>query len=168
MRLPVPTACRGLIDLVTMFKARELHPVPVGHIPLVWKGSGSGIWATCIDGALIPLLKDYLSDRHLKVTVSGWESDVQPIEAGIPQGSCLGPLFLNIYINDLLHLISSPKTYADITLAQSYDQKKERTTVSQLNTWLSRIVAWGNIMANNVCRTKHSCSSSHGQVQPCA
>ena len=29
---------------------------------------------------------------YLKVTVSGWESEVQPIEAGVPQGNCLGPL----------------------------------------------------------------------------
>ena len=111
----------------------------VWHETLVTK-----LWAAGIDGALLPLLRDYLSDRHLKVTVSGQESEVQSIEAGVPQESSFSPLLWNIYINDLLHLIPSAKVYADdITLAQSYNRKEERAIVSQLNTRLSRIVAWG-------------------------
>ena len=95
---------------------------------------------------LLPLLRDDLSDRRLKVTVSGRASEVQPIVAGVPQGSCLGSLLWNIYINDLLDLISSAKVYADdITLAQSYNRNEERTNASQLNTRLSHIVARGNM-----------------------
>ena len=38
VRLPAPIACRGLVDLVTLFKRENYHPVPVGHMPLEWKG----------------------------------------------------------------------------------------------------------------------------------
>ena len=112
----------------------------VWHEALVTKLRAAGI-----DGALLPLLKDYLRDRQLKVTVGGRESEVQPIRAGVPQGSCLGPLLWNIYINDLLHLIPRTKAYADdVTLAQSYDPEEEAAVTARLNYNLSRIVAWGN------------------------
>ena len=85
-----------------------------------------------------------MSNRHLRVIVSGRESDVQPIKAGVPQGSCLGPLLWNIYINDLLHLIPSARAYADdITLTQSYQPEEESAVVHQMNDRLSRILAWG-------------------------
>ena len=121
--------------------------IDIGVFDRVWhEDLVTKLWAADIDGALLPLLRDYLSDKHLKVTVSGRESEMQPIAAGVPQGSCLGPLLWNIYINDLLHLIPSAKAYADyIMLAQSYDRKEERAAASQLNTRLSRIVAWGNM-----------------------
>ena len=112
----------------------------VWHEALVTKLHAAGI-----DGTLLPLLRDYLKDRYLRVTVSGRESEVQPIRAGVPQGSCLGPLLWNIYINDLLHLVPSAKAYADdITLTQCYNTGEESATVAQLNNNLSRIVAWGN------------------------
>ena len=113
----------------------------VWHAALVTKLRAAGI-----DGALLPLLRDYLRDRNLKVTVSGRESEAQAIQAGVPQGSCLGPLLWNIYINDLLHLIPNAKAYADdLTLTQKHNPGEESTTAAQLNATLSRITAWGNM-----------------------
>ena len=97
-----------------------------------------------IDGSLLPIITKYLKGRQ--VTVSGWESEAQPIRAGVPQGGCLGLLLWNIYINDLLNLMSGAKAYADdITITQSYDPEEEAATASQLNHSLSGIVVWGNI-----------------------
>ena len=118
-----------------------------GAFDRVWKEAlVTKLCAAGIDGALLPLLSDYLSDRHLRVTVGGRESEVQPINAGVPQGSCLGPLLWNVYINDLLHLIPSANAYADdITLTQSFSPQEEPATASQLNDRLSRIIAWGSM-----------------------
>ena len=55
-------------------------------------------------GALLHFIEHYLQDRYLMVTIGGWESAIQPIRAGVPQGSCLGPLLWNVNVNDLLHL----------------------------------------------------------------
>ncbi|MPC28823.1 putative RNA-directed DNA polymerase from transposon BS [Portunus trituberculatus] len=118
-----------------------------GAFDHVWKEALiTKLQAASRAGSLLPLLSDYLSNRHLRVTVGGREFEVQPITAGVPQGSCPGPLVWNVYINDLLHLIPNARAYADdVTLTQSYRKQEENATQSQLSDTLSRIIAWGNM-----------------------
>ena len=61
-----------------------------------------------VEGNLLNWFISYLSCRKQRVIIEGVHSDWRNIEAGVPQGSNLGPLirFL-IYINDLPATISS-------------------------------------------------------------
>ena len=46
-----------------------------------------------VSGNLLGLIKGFLSDRVQRVTLNGKTFDWECIQAGVPQGSILGPLF---------------------------------------------------------------------------
>ena len=83
----------------------------VWHEGLIFKLEQNGI-----EGKLLNLFKNYLSNRKQRVVLNGMESKWGEIRAGVPQGSVLGPLLFLIYINDLEDGIkSNVKFFADDT-----------------------------------------------------
>ena len=67
-------------------------------------------------GNLLNTLADFLIDRKQGVVLNVQNSTWVNIEAGVPQGSILGPLLFLIYIKDLSeNLVSNPKLLADGT-----------------------------------------------------
>ena len=78
----------------------------------------------------------YLSKRKQRVKLSGRASDWMELLKGVPQGSILGPIFFNIFMNDIYATItrSSLYNYADDnTIAVSIVMKCfERIIVSHL------------------------------------
>ena len=69
-----------------------------------------------INGDLLNWFQDYLENRLQRVIIKGQMSWWSLIEAGVPQGSVLGPLLFLIYINDLAEAVNcSIKMFADDT-----------------------------------------------------
>ena len=91
---------------------------------------------------LLNLIKHYLTDRFQRVLLNGQCSNWQPVLAGVPQGSILGPFLFLIYINDLLDgLKSNVKLFADDTSLFSVVKNKEESA-SDLTNDLDTISKW--------------------------
>ena len=95
-----------------------------------------------INGKLLSLLRNYLSNRKQRVVLNGEASDWAPIQSGVPQGSVLGPLLFLIFINDLeAGIISQIKFFADDTSLYSVVKDPE-TSARELNHDLEVISSW--------------------------
>ena len=68
-----------------------------------------------VRGGTNSLIASYLKERYLYVQIGNSKSEMKSLKYGVPQRSCLGPLFFLIYINDVVNLKLNSKCllYAD-------------------------------------------------------
>ena len=116
------------------------------------------VWHACllhkfksygISGQIFGLISSFLSNRRLCVVLDGKSSQVYPVNAGVPQGSILGPTLFLLYINDLPDdVICNIAIYADDTTLypkcdQASDLWQRQELPSELESDLRDTVDWG-------------------------
>ena len=98
---------------------------------------------------VLRLISSFLSNRWLQVVLEGKSSQEHPVNAGVPQGSILGPTLFLLYINDLPDdVICDIAIYADDTTLYSKcdwasDLQQQLELASELEFDLQDTVDWG-------------------------
>ena len=116
----------------------------VWHAGLLHKLKSYGI-----SGQIFGLISSFLSNRRLRVVLDGKSSQEYPVNAGVPEGSILGPTLFLLYINDLPDdVICDIAIYADDTTLyskcdQASDLWQKLELASELESDLRDTVVWG-------------------------
>ena len=116
----------------------------VWHAGLLHKLKSYGI-----SGQIFGRISFFLSNRQLQVVLDGKSSQEYPVNAGVPQGSILGPTFFLLYINDLPDdVICDIAIYADdTTLCSKCDRAsdlwQQLQLTFELESDLRDMMDWG-------------------------
>ena len=129
--------------LTDLFKAFDC----LNHDMLIAKLHAYGF-----DNGALDYILDYLNDRKQRTKIGNSFSSWREISFGVPQGSILGPLLFNIFINDIFYFTEEAKiaNYADDTTVYATENDvKELLNVLQKETTI--VLNWfkSNEMKSN-------------------
>ena len=110
----------GLLELWHLIYPRLLTGFGMLVFLELWKSYG-------VSGQIFGIISSFVSNRQLQVVLDGKSSQEYLVNAGVPQGSILGPTPFLLYINDLPdNLICDIAIYADnTTLYSKCDQASD-------------------------------------------
>lgn len=122
-----------------------------------------------VRGAALDLFSSYLTNRKQYVQIGEAKSNVVNISYGVPQGSILGPLLFNIYINDITkqNFEGDIRLYADDTCI-FYFSKNIDHLIHSMQRDLSKLELWlkDNKLSLNIGKTKYIIMTSRQKSIP--
>jgi hypothetical protein len=111
-----------------------------------------------ITGTVLEWFKSYLSNRKQKVKYGDILSDDILVEYGVPQGTVLGPLLFNLYVNDIVKHVKycNISMFADDTMLYKSGKNIENI-ITEINEDLMSIYHYlcSNSLSVNVNKSKY-------------
>ena len=109
-----------------------------------------------IRGLANKFIKSYLENRKQFTSFDNYESELQNTTHGVPQGSVMGPVLFNLFINDICNIPNAEKVlFADDTALYVSDSSLDRCilaiegVIKNLSLWLDE-----NRLLANADKTK--------------
>lgn len=136
------------IDVIYTDFSKAFDRVP--HHILLSKLSAYGI-----TGTLYNWLKSYLENRFFFVAVNGFESGTYKTSSGVPQGSHVGPVLFNVFVNDIPHCLRFSECYMyadDLKFSRIIESENDKTL---LQRDVDSLVKWCN--DNEMCLNVKKC-----------
>ena len=127
----------------------------ISHVKLIHKLKAYGI-----GGNLLAWISVFLINRFQRVRVGSSLSNLGPVISGVPQGSVLGPLLFNLFVNDLTDFFDPSvhsKLYADDV--KIYSDISDPTLSSNIQIHLDAIKLWASkwqlVISESKCNILH-------------
>ena len=99
----------------------------------------------------VSLLESYLSNRKQQIKINSTLSSWSDIQKGAPQGSILGRLIFNVFINDILYFVKKGTLYNYANdSALSYGHPDFNVLTSVLESESNVLINWFKV--NTQCR----------------
>lgn len=88
-------------------------------------------------------MSSYLGGRTQRVKIEDERSEWKPLKKGVPQGSCLGPIIFNIFLNDLFYSLKNCNltNYADDNTIHASDISMQ-SVLQALQMDTSNAIKW--------------------------